>query len=154
MEEAMMPDGRTKKGVVIHRSDSVHVIAFDEKENVLLLREFRPFYQDYIWQLPGGKVDKENDIAMPVQRELQIEAGVKAASLDHYCSVNLSDSVDMTHHIFIARDLSADPLPQDEGELMEVHAMPIEEALEKVLTSTKIHVISGFALLRYMKENQ
>ena len=59
MEEAMLPDGRKKKAARIHRCDSAHIIALTGKGSVLLLREYRPFYGDYVWMLPSGKADKE-----------------------------------------------------------------------------------------------
>jgi len=153
MEEASLPDGRKKKLVRVHRCDSVHILAFDKDCNVLLLREFRPFYGKYIWMLPSGRVDKENDIETAAQRELQEETGFRSKSLTHYCTTQHSESMNFANHIFIAKDLTEDPLKQDDHELIEVHAMPLEEAIEKVLSSPVIHTASAFALLRYTHEH-
>ena len=154
MEEASLPDRKIKKKLVrVHRCDSVHILAFPEPSKILLLREFRPFYKTYIWMLPSGRVDKENDIEEAAQRELQEETGFRAKSLEHYCSTQHSESMDFSNHIFIAKDLTEDPLTKDEHELMEVHPMSVEEAIEKVLGSAVVHTTSAYALLRYAREH-
>ena len=43
-----------------------------------MLREYRPFYGTYIWMIPSGKADKEKDILVAAQRELQEETGITA----------------------------------------------------------------------------
>lgn len=153
MEEAPLPDGRTKKMMRLTRCDSVHILAFPSPEKIFLLREFRPFYQDYIWMLPSGKVDKETDIQKAAQRELQEETGFRADSLKLYCSTNSTESIRFTNHIFVGKNLQKDPLEQDHDELIEVHEMSIDDAIEKVLGSPVVHTASAYALLRYAREN-
>jgi ADP-ribose pyrophosphatase len=152
LEEGKLPDGRVKNAARAKRADSVHLLAFPEERKVMLLREFRPFYGQYLWMLPSGRVDKESDIRSAAQRELQEETGYRAAELQHYCTVYQSESLILANHIFLARELSPSPLPQDPDELIEVHVFPLEEALEKVLSSPIVHTPSAFALLRYERE--
>ena len=103
--------------------------------------------------LPSGRVDKENDIEAGAQRELQEETGFRAKSLEHYCTTHHSETIAFANHIFIAKDLVEDPLKQDDDELIEVHAMPLKEAIEKVLQSPIVHTASAYALLRYTYEH-
>lgn len=154
LETAPLPDGRAKTGARVYRVDSVNVIAFQAPGTMLLLREFRPFHGAYQWSLPGGKADGEADLAEAARRELREEAGMDARVMEYFCSGNLSDSLSMTNHIFVARDLFASPLPQDPDELLEVHAMTPEEALAKVLGSPKVHLVSAYGLMRYLRERQ
>ncbi|MDD5103426.1 MAG: NUDIX hydrolase [Candidatus Peribacteraceae bacterium] len=152
-EEARLPDGRVKRKARVHRCDSVHILAFTEQGNVLMIREFRPFYHDYIWMIPSGKMDKENDPLTAAQRELREETGFAAAVLEPYCTCRHSEVLEQTNHIFVARTLRPDPLPQDENELIELHEMPMPEAIDRVLHSTVVHTASAYALLRYAREH-
>lgn len=152
LESAPLPDGRTKTGVRIHRADAAHIIAVPSPGRVLLIREFRPFYGQYIWMLPSGKADKEDDIVAAAQRELREETGFEAMSVEHFSTVNHTDALTFSNHIFIATDLRKNPLPQDPDELIEVHDLPVDEALENVLTSPKVHLASAYALLRYLRD--
>jgi ADP-ribose pyrophosphatase len=153
-EEVSLPDGRTKKVRRVKRADSVHVIAIPKPGHILVLHEYRPFYQTKIWMLPSGRVDKEIDIEKAAQRELQEETGFRAEKLTYLFCTNHSESLMMTNHVFLATDLSPDPLPQDADEMIEVHELPIEEALKNILSSPKVHTASAYALLRYLYENK
>lgn len=148
-----LPDGRSKTAIRVKRPDAVHLLAFPSPKTILILREFRPFYGTYIWMLPSGRVDKEKDIMIAAQRELQEETGYRANDLKHYCTTHASESCIMKNDVFIAKDLVKDPLPQDADELIEVHALPLEEALHNVLQSKFVHTVSAYAILRYLKEN-
>lgn len=154
VESATLPDGRIKEVARVHRADSVHLLAFPTEETVLLLREYRPYYGHYVWMLPSGRVDKETDIVVAAQRELQEETGFRAAKLEKYFTTNHSESLIMSNHVFFARELTKDPLPQDEDELIEVHELPLEEALNRVLTCERVHSVSALALLRYLHDKQ
>ncbi len=149
MDSAPLPDGRVKKVARVHRCDSVHVLAFIDDDSILLLREFRPHYGDYLWMLPSGRADKETDLLKAAQRELQEETGYRADSLEPYCATNHSESMDFANHVYIARGLTPDPLPQDYDELIEVHKVSLPDAVEKVLNSLHVHTPSAYALLRY-----
>lgn len=154
LEETALPDGRVKKVARVSRPDSVHVIAFPGGggKNILLLREFRPYYGQWLWMLPSGRADKEDDLITAAQRELQEETGYKAGRIEHYCTTNHSESLISSNHIFLAYDLQPSSLPQDDDELIEVHTVDVPEALDRVLTSPKVHTASAFALLRYLRE--
>lgn len=148
-----LPNGVEKCATRVNRADSVHLVAFTKKNNVLLLREYRPFYGEYIWMIPSGRVDKEIEHKIAAQRELQEETGYRANKLELLCYANYSESIISTSYIYEARELIKDPLPQDEDELIEVHEMPIENAIKKILQSKIVHTTSAFALFRYLHKN-
>ncbi len=152
MDSESLPDGRSRTAARVHRCDSAHILAIPSDDTVLILREYRPFYRDYIWMLPSGKVDKETDAMRAAQRELREETGFRSDDLQHFYSVNNSESIEMTHHIFVGKQLVRDPLQADSDEFIEVHELPLGQALDRVLASKKIHVTSAFALLAYMRE--
>lgn len=153
LETAPLPDGRLKKSVRVYRCDSVHILAFNAENKILLIEEFRPFYQQAIFMIPSGKVDKETDILVAAQRELREETGFAAGSIVPYGTTNMSDSIVITNHLFIAKDLTHDPLPQDADELITLHICSVPDAIDKVLSSPKVHTPSAFALLKYAREH-
>lgn len=61
LETATLPDGRVAKRARASFADTVHILAFNDTGNILMLREYRPFYGTYIWMLPSGHADKEAD---------------------------------------------------------------------------------------------
>ncbi len=153
MATAELPNGKTKTSVRVHRCDYVHILAFPSPDTILLLREYRPFYNEYIWAIPSGKMDKEADPAIAAQRELQEESGFAANIWQPYGQIITSDSIVITSHIYLASDLYPSPLPQDDDEIIEVFELPIKDAIDKVFTSPRIHSPSVVALLKYAREH-
>ncbi len=151
VDSAPLPDGRVKEELRIHRADSVQVIAIPSPGRILLIREYRPFLGQYVWMLPSGKADKPEDVdlALAAQRELREETGFRADHLEHFHTCFYSESFVFKNHIYIGRDLVKDPLPQDDSELIEVHEMALEEAMDIINAQTPTHVLSGYALLKF-----
>jgi ADP-ribose pyrophosphatase len=152
-EEVELFDGRTTKRTWVCRSDSVSIIALKDSETILLLREYRPIYGEWLWMLPSGKVDKETDVKSAAQRELQEETGYKSNNLEHWFSCNNSETITQTNHVFLAKDLEKAPLEQDVDELIEVHEVPIKDAISDVAKNKYRHTITAYALLRYGAEH-
>lgn len=149
-DEAPLLNGGTKKAIRFHRSDTVHILALPTPKTALLLREYRPFFAEWVWMIPSGKADKETDVHVAAQRELREETGFRAGSLQLLHSCNHSETFDYQNLLFLAKDLLPDPLPQDPDEHLEVHELPLEEALERVLTCKRLHPLSALCLLRYL----
>jgi ADP-ribose pyrophosphatase len=148
-----LPDGRQKTSARVHRCDTVHILALNDEGKLLLLREYRPHLHRYVWMLPSGKVDKETDLLIAAQRELQEETGFRAAVLEPYFSCYYSEALVTTAHYFRARGLTHAPLPQDDYELIEVHPLTLEEALERVLDNERVHAVSALGILKLLKDD-
>jgi ADP-ribose pyrophosphatase len=153
LESATLPDGRIAKRARATFADTVHILAFDKTQKILLLREYRPFYGAYIWMLPSGHVDKESDQQIAARRELREETGFDARKITYLWNANSTEKIKNTNYFYHAEELTHDPLPQDADELIEVHALPVKEALEKILSSAKVHMASAYGVMRYMREN-
>ncbi len=153
LEEAVLPDGRRKTVARAKSCDTVHILAFPRPKTVVVLREYRPHYGKWVWMLPSGKVDKETDVDAAAQRELREETGYQAANIKKYCVCRHTERVDYACHLYIATDLTKAPLPQDAAEMIEVHELPFNEALDNMLSCDgTVHTVSAFGLLRYMRE--
>lgn len=151
-EEAQLPDGRKKKMDRIYRVDSVHILAFNDEGKLLLIREYRPFFKDYIWMLPSGKADKEVNVDDGAHRELREETGFRAKTLRHLCDASPGEMYGFLNCFYVATDLVHDPLPPEEAESIEVFPMDLEEALQKIVSSSTVNLPSAYGVLRYMHD--
>ncbi|MGN9839324.1 NUDIX domain-containing protein [Nonomuraea sp. H19] len=153
---------------VVHPG-SVAVLALDEQDRVLMIRQYRHPTRRLMWELPAGIRDVEGEsLVSGAARELAEEAGYRAATwhtlVDLHSSPGMSDE---RIRVFLARELSK--IPDEENGFVHRHEeidMPVEwvplaDAVEKALMGM-IHnspavagilaayaaSVEGFALLR------
>lgn len=116
-DEVVMPDGGVAKRDYQVHPGSVAVLALDDEDRVLVLKQYRHPVRMKLWELPAGLLDipGENPVHA-AQRELYEEAHAKAEDwrvlVDVYPSPGGSDEA---VRVFLARGLS-----EVEGERYEV----------------------------------
>ncbi len=72
---------KTTRDVVEH-SDCVAVVALDERDNVLLVRQFRHAVDKFLLEIPAGGIDPGEEPIDSVRRELQEEIGYFPQKID------------------------------------------------------------------------
>jgi len=132
------PHDRFRRWTVEHPG-AVVVLAVDDAERVLCLRQYRHPGRHVFVELPAGLRDADGeDPVVTAQRELREEAEVAATDwrllLSTYPSAGLTEEV---HEIYLARGLSHAgrgdfELEHEEAE-MEVFWVPMADLLDAVL---------------------
>jgi len=80
-EQVRLPHGQTVTRDVIIHPGAVGVIALDDQDRVLLVRQYRHPVGMYLWEPPAGLLDLPGeDPLLTAQRELVEEAGLVAQS--------------------------------------------------------------------------
>jgi ADP-ribose pyrophosphatase len=94
-----------KRSVVRHAGSAV-MMAMDDKKRILLVRQYRLPANDYMWELPAGKVDDGEKPIQAAKRELIEETGYKAKKWTKLVSFFASPGyVQERMTIFLATDL-------------------------------------------------
>jgi 8-oxo-dGTP pyrophosphatase MutT (NUDIX family) len=131
LERVRLPNGNVAELEMIHHPGGAAVVAIDADDRVCLLRQFRHAANGYIWELPAGKIDNREPPFQTVQRELEEEAGRKAAVWRelgrYYSSPGIFTEV---IHLYMAKQLETVDLKLEAHEVIEVHWKPFDEALE------------------------
>jgi ADP-ribose pyrophosphatase len=132
--------GQVERDVLIH-TGAVGIIALDDQERVLLIRQYRHPVAAYCWEPPAGLLDVDGeDPAETAKRELFEETGYRARTwhvlVDFFNSPGASSE---SFRCYLARDLEqVSEEERHEGEHEELDMpiawLPLDEALEKVLT--------------------
>ena len=125
---------------VVDHPGAVAVLALDEQDRVLLIRQYRHPVASREWEIPAGLLDVAGeDPLLAAQRELAEEADVVAEHwallVDYFSSPGgLNEAL----RVYLARGLS--PVPEDERherEGEEAHivtrAVPLEEVVDGIL---------------------
>jgi ADP-ribose pyrophosphatase len=134
IEQVKLPNGVQCDMEIVRHPGGAAVVAVDEEQRTCLLKQYRHACNAWVWELPAGKIDNQEESLLTAQRELQEEAGRKAAqwqSLGHMIS---SPGVfTEVVHCYMATGLSVCDTGHEAEELIEIHWMPFEEALEWAL---------------------
>jgi len=134
------PGGVRARRDVIHHSGSVVVLAVDDSgaiPRVLLERQYRHAAQDYLWELPAGRIDPGEKELKAAQRELLEETGYTATSwrriLKFYASPGF---VAETMAVFLATGLRAGEAQPEEDEIISKRMVPLPTAVQMVIRGT------------------
>src|SRR5688572_5517716 len=76
---AQDPEGFEIRRAIIRHPGSAVMMALDLKGRVLLVRQFRLPANDYMWELPAGRLDEGETALDAARRELREETGYSAA---------------------------------------------------------------------------
>jgi ADP-ribose pyrophosphatase len=124
----------------IDHPGAVAVLAINELDQVLMIRQYRHPVGEFLWEIPAGLLDVEGESELlAAERELLEETGYRAALveplLSYYTSPGGSSEL---KRIFVAKNLEFVGRPDEaEGEEREliIEWIPFDEVLEAVLTS-------------------
>lgn len=145
-----LPDGKTSKREIVEHSGGVCVLALDENQNVLLVRQYRHPYREEILELPAGKVNTGEDHFACGKRELEEETGYTPGRYEYFGEIYPSPGYcSEIIRIYYADDLIPCGQHLDEGEFLDVIRMPFQEVLEKVLSGEIKDAKTMTAVLKY-----
>jgi ADP-ribose pyrophosphatase len=125
-----LPSGATAVREVVLHPGGVCAVPVLPDGRILLVRQFRYPLQKYILELPAGKLDSGQSPLETIARELEEEAGVRAARVELLCSFHTSPGIsNEILHVFLARDLETVPQRLDEGEHLSIETYTLDECL-------------------------
>jgi ADP-ribose pyrophosphatase len=121
--------------IVRHRGSAV-MMAVDEKNRVLLVRQYRLPANQHLWELPAGKADEGETVAQAAKRELIEETGLRAKTWKKLASFYPSPGyVDEKMTIFLATDLTEGEAKPMEDERIETRWFTKKELTESIRTN-------------------
>jgi 8-oxo-dGDP phosphatase len=154
-DKVRMPDNQVAERDVVIHPGAVAVLALDDAQQVLLIRQYRHPVGRLLWEIPAGLRDVSGEPPWATaQRELLEEAGYRARDwrvlADYYTSPGFSTE---RLRVFLARDLEFVPEPErdfvpvdEEAHLLPAW-LPLDEAVRKVLAGELHNGVAALAVL-------
>ncbi|MFE1466166.1 NUDIX domain-containing protein [Streptomyces nigra] len=138
-DDVVMPDGSVVRRDYQVHPGSVAVLALDDEDRVLLIKQYRHPVRHKLWEIPAGLLDIPGENPLhAAQRELYEEAHVKAEDWRVLTDVYTTPGgCDEAVRIFLARELSEAEgerfLVEDEEADMEHARVPVDDLVRRVL---------------------
>jgi 8-oxo-dGTP pyrophosphatase MutT (NUDIX family) len=135
LEEVDLPNGSRAELEIVHHPGGAAAVAIDAEGRVCLLRQYRHAAGGWIWELPAGKLEPGEPAQTTAVRELEEEAGRRAAHWESLGRMLSSPGIlDEIIYLYLARDLSETPLNHEQHESIEVHWVALAQALRMALS--------------------
>lgn len=128
INEVELPNGQIAKREVVSHKPGVSIVAIDDKNNFIFVKQFRSGIGDELIEIPAGLVENGENPKSAARRELQEEIGYDCSNLELLCSFYPSPGFcNEVTYIYLATNLIKSSLPKDEDEFIELIRIPMAE---------------------------
>jgi len=137
-DKLLEPGGKPSERDVIRHNGSVVILAIDSstsKKNpwIVIERQYRHAANQFLWELPAGKLEAGEDPLLGAQRELAEETGYHAKKwkplVEYYASPGfLGESM----KVFLAEGLQAGDAHPEDDEDIEFRLVKLSEVLKMI----------------------
>lgn len=137
-DKLVEPSGKHNERDVIRHNGSVVILAIDNTKSkkdpwIVMERQYRHAANQYLWELPAGKLDAGEEALAGAQRELEEETGYRAKKwkplVEYYASPGfLGESM----KVFVAEGLVAGDAHPEEDEQIEFRLVKLSEVIKMI----------------------
>jgi ADP-ribose pyrophosphatase len=138
MDEVRFPNGSTGELEMVRHPGAAAVVPFlsdplGDDPQILLLKQYRYAAEDYLYEVPAGRLDPGEDPADCARRELREETGCSAERVEHLLTFYTTPGfTDEKIHLFMATGLAEGVTGREPDEFIEVQTFPLSTALSMV----------------------
>ena len=135
VDRVRLADGTETVREVAEHPNAVVIVAVDDDQNLLLVRQYRFAVGQELLELPAGLIEDGDAPVATAQRELREETGFSAGELTELGHFYAAPG-GMTEclYAFLGTGLTHDPLDADDDERIELVRMGFREALDMART--------------------
>lgn len=129
-----LPNGSTSTREIVNHPGGVGILALDENNNVLVVRQYRYAFGRVLLEIPAGKLERGEDPYEAAMRELREETGATCEKLQSLGEIFPTPGYcDEIILLYLARDLRWGEMDLDEDEFLTVSRVPFQELVDQIL---------------------
>ncbi|AKN34041.1 ADP-ribose pyrophosphatase [Clostridium carboxidivorans P7] len=146
-----LPNGKEAKREIVNHPGGVAILAYKDKDTILLVEQFRKPLERNLLELPAGKIERGEEPKICGIRELEEETGYKANKFSYLGKIVTSPGFcDEYIYLYKAEDLyKGNTGLQDEDEFINVKELKIDIVKEMI---KKGEIIDAKTISAFMME--
>jgi len=153
IDSIQFPDGSPGELEMVRHPGASAIVPFlsdpyGADPQLLLLKQYRYAADDFIYEIPAGKLDGREDPKACAIRELREETGCTAKTVEHlYTFFTTPGFTDEKIHAFMATGLERGDHAHEKDEHMTVETVSLSRALELIESGELRDAKSALAIL-------
>jgi len=156
-EKYTLETGVTSDMDFIQHPGAAAMVPMLNQKNVVLIKQYRHAIREFIWEIPAGTLVPRESPIKCARRELIEEIGYSADDWHQLGAITpLPGYTDERIHIFLASGLKPAKQDLDADELLNVHKMELNQAIQMIVSGDiqDGKTISGlFLAYNWLKKN-
>jgi len=132
------PDGSVGEMDMVRHPGASAIVPFltdprSENPELLLIKQYRYAAEQYLYEIPAGRLDNNEDPAHCAARELREETGCRAERIDFLFTMYTTPGfTDEQIHVFMATGLERGATAHEADEFMTLETVPLSRALRLI----------------------
>ncbi len=128
IDSVKLPSGRETTREIVEHENCVAIVALDDADNVLLVKQYRKPVEKDLLEIPAGGIDPGESPEDAVRREMREETGFLPQKLAKLGGFYSSPGFCTEYlHLYLATDLVPKPLQAEDSESISLVRVPLKE---------------------------
>jgi len=133
-EDVKLPNGKTIVLDLVRHPGASAVVPLKSNGDVVLVHQYRHATGGYLYEIPAGKLSKNENPKDCAIRETEEEIGYRVGKLQKLTSIFTAPGFcDEIIHLYLGTELVSSTQNLDEDEIIEIVELPFEEAMSKIV---------------------
>ncbi|MDE1825277.1 MAG: NUDIX hydrolase [Candidatus Micrarchaeota archaeon] len=132
-KKVTLPNGKKMTMEVLLKKPGVSILPIMEDGRIILIRQYRAYVNKWIYEMPGGSIEKGETPRQAALRELEEETGYKATKIRFMLKAYTTPyfSTD-SPYVFVASGLRRAKASREEDEMISIKVLSIKQALRMI----------------------
>ncbi len=136
LDMVSLPNGELAQRDIVRHPGGVGIVAITDDNKIIMVKQFRKPIEKAIYEIPAGKLDKNEDVEVCGRRELKEETGATATNFEYLGFMYPSPGfVDEVTHMYLATGLDFGEKQLDEDEFLDVEYFSIDDVLKMIMNN-------------------
>ncbi len=135
-DKVLCPNNDEAYREIVRHNGGAAVLVVNDKNEILLIKQYRYAYDEVIYEIPAGKLELNEDPYYAAKRELEEETGYKANELISlgiiYPTCGYSSE---KIHLYLAKGLSKGKMHLDDDEFIEPFFIDLNTVKKMILNN-------------------